>query len=782
QVSEPIQEYNLAVIGAEGVGKSTFIQRVFRLPDQTDIAVHRIDVDGTAYLVRLIELPLDEVGIDEDDGDVDFPEAIQGKAMPKFDAALMLYSIQDRSSFEEVPDMLTALHKSMIPYMLVSCKCDTPPPTREIEPIPIEQKAKREFGSSVLTLQTSYLDKSCFDRGILTMLRALASNHAENHARSASANRRRAQSSAVRPVSPRPPSYHSHTRASSEYTGTQYKEKDQKHMRHDSSLQGYGSNDRLNVPSEMHGSFLLEESASEKSLVGSSESSTPDLTQPPVSITAPALSSISENGATFGELVDRLLAQPKSKADEKFVRIFLALYRKFAAPGGLLEAIVERFDALEHNSAVSLTKITDQLRYTELLAEWIAKYPGDFAHPKTNRRMKTFVAKLSKRTIFCTAANEMSISLEAVKEDDDTLWAFSDRDREAQRPQLDRRGTMSSTASILIDDPRFEFPDGIGGNETLAATLGQDQGRIVSGSSVSSSQLMNNVEAAQRQAELLQPLPRQTLTKVQWRALYDQPDDLVARELTRIDWILFSSIRPRDLVRHVVLTVSERSTCKNLVNVNRMIEHFNQLACWVSNFILLRDKPKHRALMLEKFMRVARKVRELNNYNSLGAIIAGIRSTSIHRLAATRELIPPAVGKDWMRLEMLMGPQKSHSAYRLAWENSSGERIPYLPLHRRDIVTAFEGNKSFIEHPGEDRINWKKFEVMGEVIVLMQKAQGIPYRGLGGTRANEIVKDLVLDVKICKDEDELWERSLQIEPSSTSTGGSTQRLKDFFKR
>ena len=99
-----------------------------------------------------------------------------------------------------------------------------------------------------------------------------------------------------------------------------------------------------------------------------------------------------------------------------------------------------------------------------------------------------------------------------------------------------------------------------------------------------------------------------------------------------------------------------------------------------------------------------------------------------------------------MRLEILMGTQKSHFAYRLAWENTSSERIPFLPLHRRDLVSAEQGNKTLIG----GRINWKKFEVMGEVIVGIQKSQGTPYPNIP---RNEDIQRLVLESRISKDDD-----------------------------
>ena len=517
--------------------------------------------------------------------------------------------------------------------------------------------------------------------------------------------------------------------------------KDSRHTRVDSS---FSAGERLRVPlteDQMHGSFLLEESASEPS-AASSRSSTSTDAQSVVPGASPP-SALAENGATFDELVDRLLDQPTSKADLKFASIFLALYRKFAAPGKLLEAIVQRFDTLEQNGAPMMMKSTTQLRYLAVVEKWVSAYPGDFAYPKTRQRLQTFAHKISDTRIFTAAAKEITIALEAVNEDDDTEWAYNDKDREASGEVS--RSSMASTASTLIDDPAFTFD-----TELSGTTLSVDSDIYSKGPKISN-QMIAYVEQAQRHARELQPIQRNTLTKMQWRALIDQPDELIARELTRIDWIMFSSIRPRDLVRHVSLSKEQKQSCRNLAHVERMIEHFNQIACWVANYVLLRDKPKHRVLMLEKFMRIARKLRELNNYNALGAVIAGVKSTSVHRLVATRELVQPGVGKDWLKLEILMAPSRSHFAYRLAWENSSSERIPYLPLHRRDLATAEEGNRTFINDDG--RINWKKFEIMGDVIVSLQRAQGMPYKNLGGLQGNQQVKELLLDVKLLKDED-----------------------------
>ena len=143
------------------------------------------------------------------------------------------------------------------------------------------------------------------------------------------------------------------------------------------------------------------------------------------------------------------------------------------------------------------------------------------------------------------------------------------------------------------------------------------------------------------------------------------------------------------------------------------------------------------------------KLRRQNNYNALGAVIAAINGTPVHRLTQTRELIPVQTQKEFMRLVILMSTQRSHFAYRLAWENSFSERIPFLPLHRRDLVSAEEGNKTFVGE-NKSRINWKKFEVMGEVVLGIQRSQKTPHPQ---AQKFEDVERLILDCKLSGDEE-----------------------------
>lgn len=456
-------------------------------------------------------------------------------------------------------------------------------------------------------------------------------------------------------------------------------------------------------------------------------------------------------GVPFDELVDRLLAPRMTRADNNFTDIFLCLYRKFAAPGELLTAIRARLERVKDDkNAHYLVKAEVQLRIVEAIAKWLSLYPGDFARPVTREKLSQLIRSLSAEPIFLPAAQQMRAHLEQkVAEDDDTWWEQSD---EVEQPAESGSGKDGGQRGSDISE-------GVGSMH-LDESGTPIQRRPSQGSELSASERggktaarfqFHSFEDYEREANTMVPTYLVPLNKARYRIFMDIDPDDIADEITRIDWIMFSSIRIRDLVRHVSLPLDQKEKCKSLKNVNRMINHFNHVAKWVANMILIRDKAKHRAPCLERFMVIASRLRQLNNYNGLAAVLAGINGTAIHRLSQTRAMVNQDVQKRFARLVLLMGTQKSHFAYRLAWENSPMPRIPFMPLHRRDLVSAEEGSRTFVGPQG-DRINWKKFEVLGEVLLPIMKSQGTPYQNLS---KHESSRELILDCRMATDDEVL---------------------------
>ncbi|TKX20476.1 RasGEF domain-containing protein 2 [Elsinoe australis] len=780
--SEVTYDVNVVVLGNGSVGKSTFIQRTLDLgaSEPMDPPSRILTIAGNLCMVRMFELNIDDVYQGENDA-LSWPERLKHTTIH---GVMTLYDVGNKASFKLVPEVLNCVNMMGLTSVLAACKCDIRDQQRQLEPKTIEQRATSAF-ERITTLQTSEAYNEPFRRAISAVLKNVVNQSKDGL--DGAGPRRRTLPQLPGPLSPRRPPPPGHSRSTSEVPGLKRNDFPPPHI--ELSRNGSSSASKSTSVSskreEMSSSFLMDESHTEDSASHTSVSAQEtDASEAETDqqISTPQTPS-EEMGWTFDSLVNRLLALPTSKADSKFAAVFLALYRKFAPPGQLLEGIVVRFESIEHTEPVILTRTVSQLRFLTVIEQWIHRYPGDFAHPKTLRRIRTFITKLQKNKIFATAAQEMNNHLEFVTEDDDTEWACCDKERKAIKA-AETGSQYSYRGSLLIDDPNFDFPDDLGSLSLNPQGQLRKESMQSDIASITSSTKRSNLQfedIAQREASKLVPLPRVPLTKNLWRHLIDIPHELIAKEMTRMDWIMFSSIRPRDLVRHVSLSQAQKAQCKSLANVSRMIDHFNYVRDWVINFVLYRDKPKHRALMLEKFMQVARKLRELNNYNSLGAVLAGIKSTPVYRLTATKELVSAEVMKDWMKLEILMAQTRSFSSYRLAWENSNGERIPYLPLPIRDLVGAETGNKTFIGNDSYGRINWRKFEVMGDVLVSVQRAQGLPYRSALLGPKNEEVQKMVLQTKIVRDDDALYDRSVQVE-ASASSAGDRRGFKDFFKR
>jgi energy-coupling factor transporter ATP-binding protein EcfA2 len=102
-----MESINIAVIGAEGVGKSTFIRHLCRthIPSAPNITKMRHELDGAPYLVTLVELDLEGIELDPNQP-VHWPKQIGGHRLPCMDGALILYDAMNEETMREVPPIM----------------------------------------------------------------------------------------------------------------------------------------------------------------------------------------------------------------------------------------------------------------------------------------------------------------------------------------------------------------------------------------------------------------------------------------------------------------------------------------------------------------------------------------------------------------------------------------------------------------------------------------------------------------------------------------------------
>jgi ABC-type Mn2+/Zn2+ transport system ATPase subunit len=103
-----VQDLNIAVIGARGSGKSTFIRRALGLPEASTTAncSRRMTIDGTPYMVRFLEMAFSDVHVG-DRSIIKWPETVHDFATPRMHAAVTLYDVTNHESLGKVPEMLS---------------------------------------------------------------------------------------------------------------------------------------------------------------------------------------------------------------------------------------------------------------------------------------------------------------------------------------------------------------------------------------------------------------------------------------------------------------------------------------------------------------------------------------------------------------------------------------------------------------------------------------------------------------------------------------------------
>ncbi|TGZ79781.1 ras GEF [Ascodesmis nigricans] len=815
-----VEDIYIAIIGAPGVGKSTFVLRAYDLnapPKKGEWPGLMMTVDGARWNVKLVEMEWGMVDLGREM--VGWPRLPD---VPFIDGVCVLYDVTDSGSFAKVPEALDAFSKAALPVCLVSAKCDL----MNRQP---QAQSVRGANSRYEQLQTSVVARESQKLCVATILGQIADkkidNHHHHHHRQPN-GRRRANSSAVsnRASSPRPVTA-GHSRASSEFPSS---------FLRDTSTTGLPSRTQgtalgtlaLHQSSQRTPPSPISAASRKPPYPGLSSPYLEIVSHPPFSMQSPSLSSSaslqptssqsslpshtgstsdrrresymsadedsltyfdsdevpildreSEDGTlwegakpavkgwTFDELVDRLMNFLLVKTEHEFARTFLLVYRRFATPSELLNAFIVRFEAAEEEEE-EIEKLERQLRYCVALHLWVSTHPGDCAGIRVRKRLVEFLTKLGRQRNFAILANEMFDVINKGIPDEDLDWA------KPEPEEINGPTTTTTTTSLSPSASQTHLR-----TLQLPCTTANPSKRS---SETSYDSLPSTTSSISALPKLPTPSPQKPLTSLHDEFLKLTTTE-IATELTRLDWTDLTHITARQILRHQSLPVSSRSSAPNLHHLNTLIKRFNHIAFLVARVVLEKPKPRHRAEALERWMDIAWELRHMNNYNSLAAVIAGVNSTPLHRLSQTHALVNPETRKRFMRMELLMATHKGHTKYRLAWENTRTERIPAIPILRRDLVTADEGNKTWVGEEGEGgRVNWNKFQVMGEIV---GNVVGARERGYNCGMVCTVVGRMLEEAR-GEDEDGLYERSVKLEPvgAAGAAGTGTGRRRLWFKR
>jgi len=214
------------------------------------------------------------------------------------------------------------------------------------------------------------------------------------------------------------------------------------------------------------------------------------------------------------------------------------------------------------------------------------------------------------------------------------------------------------------------------------------------------------------------PSPRRMLLEPGKFDFVDLDPVDVAQQLTRIEYDAFKSIQESELYH---LAWKSDDKLKVAPNVCKLVERFNTVSYWVATEIVMQSSLKDRVTILKKFISVAENLRDMNNFNGVMEIIAGINMWAVTRLKNTWEQLPRPSQESVEKLNDLMSTQTNYKNYRAALKTVRMPVLPYLGIYLRDLTFMAENSDHYDKSQG--LFNFEKLKMIGGVITEMKKFQ-----------------------------------------------------------
>lgn len=427
-------------------------------------------------------------------------------------------------------------------------------------------------------------------------------------------------------------------------------------------------------------------------------------------------------GGSLRALIEKLTAH-QSTPDAMFVSTFYLTFRLFATPLEFAQTLADRFEYIGDTPHAAGPV---RLRVYNVLKGWLESH---WRHDRDNSALD-FVSLFAKTTLM---------------------------------------QTLPSAGRRLVD---------------LAEKVAKVHGPVVP-RLVSSMGKTNTATAQYIHPDTPLPPPilgkKETNLLKQWKngeatlSILDFDPMELARQLTVKESRIFCSILPEELLD----TEWMKKSGSLAVNVRAMSTLSTDLAHLVSDSILQLEEPKKRAVVIKHWIKIASKSLELNNYDSLMAIICSLNSSMISRLKRTWEVVSQKTKSMLEYLRGIVDVSRNYSVLRNRIQNHVPPCLPFVGTYLTDLTFVDHGNQPLRHLPTDEGemsvINFDKHMKTARIISELQRFQ-IPYRltevpELQAWMQNELVRVRSNGEKSLQT---FYRRSLVLEPREGPPRSHTQ--------
>uniref|UniRef100_A0A4Y0BQ21 Ras-specific guanine nucleotide-releasing factor RalGPS1 n=1 Tax=Anopheles funestus TaxID=62324 RepID=A0A4Y0BQ21_ANOFN len=244
----------------------------------------------------------------------------------------------------------------------------------------------------------------------------------------------------------------------------------------------------------------------------------------------------------------------------------------------------------------------------------------------------------------------------------------------------------------------------------------------------------------------------------------------LAAQITLLDFPIFNAIQPEELTGCGWTKKNKHTLAPNVVAFTK---RFNHTTFWTVQEILNGVSPKDRAEIISHFIKVAKKLHDINNLHSLFAVISALKSASVHRLKESWLLVSRKDQQQLDRLSLLFDESDNWAALRKCLNQFKLPGIPYLGIFLTDIIyiDLLHPSKS-----GEE--SYARETKMNNVLRVLSSYQSSNYtfispvpptlRYLQSRRYIDELQNIF--------EEDQYKKSLNLEPTATASSGTSSSV------
>ncbi|XP_006911775.1 RAS guanyl-releasing protein 4 isoform X3 [Pteropus alecto] len=178
----------------------------------------------------------------------------------------------------------------------------------------------------------------------------------------------------------------------------------------------------------------------------------------------------------------------------------------------------------------------------------------------------------------------------------------------------------------------------------------------------------------------------------------------------------------------------------------------------ITVMVLSRPGPAQRAQVLDKFIHVAQRLHQLQNFNTLMAVTGGLCHSAISRLKDSHTHLSPDSTKTLLELTELLAAHNNYACYRRTWAGCTGFRLPVLGVHLKDLVSLHEAQPDRLP---DGRLHLPK---LNSLYLRLQELAALQKQHPPCSANEDLLHLLTLSLDLFYTEDEIYELSYAREP------------------